>query len=337
MSVRSSSSRKIQECPASLNNILLLWVDEYADCLAAMGRTAQHVSETRNECRAVVINSGATDAATFTEPAIMRGLGKILARGRGLATVESHRRAIRAFCRWAAKRSVGHLLTNPAEDVPSYKPDSDPRHERASFSDQQLARLLKTTAASPRMFGEICGRDRAELYHAAVCTGLRASTLRKLTVSQFDLDGEVACVRVRADQLKDGQPLHVPIHPSSAARLKKYFAGKMPQARAFRIPAQKQRVVIMLRRDLKDAGIEYCQEIELDNEQIRREHVLDFHALRHTFCSRGAVAGVPLTVMQGWMGHSDPKLTSNIYAHVQLPDALAALLKVPPIPGIQSG
>jgi integrase len=39
------------------------------------------------------------------------------------------------------------------------------------------------------------------------------------------------------------------------------------------------------------------------------------HDLRHTFASHAVMAGIPLHVVQRWLGHSTPQLTMR-YAHL---------------------
>ncbi|MFG2727813.1 tyrosine-type recombinase/integrase [Streptomyces canus] len=44
------------------------------------------------------------------------------------------------------------------------------------------------------------------------------------------------------------------------------------------------------------------------------------HWLRHFFASAGLSKGVPVTDMAEWLGHRDPRITHQKYAHV-MPDA----------------
>lgn len=81
-----------------------------------------------------------------------------------------------------------------------------------------------------------------------------------------------------------------------------------------------------LRRDLAAAGIPYRDE---------RNRVLDFHALRHTFGSNLAKAGVPPKMAQELMRHSDVNLTLKRYSHVGLHDLAGAVEQLPAIPAEQ--
>lgn len=303
---------------------LIELADEYRDVLSARARCAQHVHDTHAHLRVLIGHAGCTEPGQLTESVIQRAVGKILAKGRSLRTCNSYLISAKSFCRWLVRN--GHLTADPAAEIPKYDEAADRRHRRTSFSDAQLTLLLNVTAASKRTYQGIDGRSRAELYHASACTGLREGTLAMLTAEQFELGGAVAVVRVRAEQIKDREDLVVPIQMDSASRLAGWLADKMPGAKAFRLPA-KWNVIRMLRGDLREAGIPYCQVITTGTTK-RRANVLDFHALRHTFCTRGAMAGVPLGVMQQWMGHSDPKLTANLYSHILLPDTVAALAKL---------
>lgn len=58
---------------------------------------------------------------------------------------------------------------------------------------------------------------------------------------------------------------------------------------------------------------------------------LDIHALRVTFCTRLALAGVPIQVAQSLMGHQSVEMTANIYTRVTTQNLRDALRVVPPL------
>src|SRR5262249_42009102 len=62
-----------------------------------------------------------------------------------------------------------------------------------------------------------------------------------------------------------------------------------------------------------------------------RGRQVDIHALRLTFGTCLALAGVPLPVTQRLMRHSDPKLTSNIYTDVRIFDLQGAVESIPSV------
>lgn len=72
----------------------------------------------------------------------------------------------------------------------------------------------------------------------------------------------------------------------------------------------------MLRADLAEANIEYGDAAGRD---------LDFHRLRHTFCTKLALAGVHITVAQKMMRHSTVELTAKFYTHVLHESEVAAI------------
>ena len=58
---------------------------------------------------------------------------------------------------------------------------------------------------------------------------------------------------------------------------------------------------------------------------------MDLHSLRKSFGSFLALTEVPLTVTQGLVRHSDPKLTSNIYTDLRKLDLHRAVSAMPSV------
>lgn len=63
----------------------------------------------------------------------------------------------------------------------------------------------------------------------------------------------------------------------------------------------------------------------LSVEHDIRSHKLDIYVPRHTFGSRMARSGAGLVHVQHLMGHSDPKLTAQVYTHLDVEDLRGAI------------
>lgn len=304
---------------------ILEMADYYRDVLISRGRTPGYVRQTHTEILKLLAMAGYR-----LDDSLM--LMAATSLGRAIATTNKYIRSIKSFSRWLSRPSRRLLTFDPLADLPMRNARKDRRHERGIFTDAQLRQLLETTAASPRRFKNIPGADRAEIYHLAVSTGLRAGTLRLLEAGQFDLLDSAPSVRVRADQLKDEEDLIIPLESSAASRIHRYIRYKASAARVLTMPPCRWDTAPMIQADLEDADIEYCRAGRTARGEKKRVAVLDFHALRHTFASRWLSAGVPLATVQRAMGHSDPKLTANIYNHLLPHDLIRAVALVPPLP-----
>lgn len=311
---------------------LIELADRYRDLLNSKGRSPGHVAEVHNQ----ILKLLGMAAYQLDADSISIAVGKFRAdSGVSLRTCNKYLQSAKSFTRWLARPSKQLIPFDPLGEIAKFNVKKDRRHERTAFSDSLLAALLTATRSAKHSYRGIAGADRAELYHAAAATGIREETLGLLEVGQFDLPPKaVGLVRVRAEQMKDDQPLDIPIQPESAAQMRRYFAGKMPTAKAFKVPPHKWDFIRMLRKDLLIAEVSYCREIILPNGRSRRMDVLDFHSLRHTYGTWLAKNNVPLTTAQKWMGHSDPSLTANIYSHVVPADAMAAMNRLPPLAGV---
>jgi len=99
-----------------------------------------------------------------------------------------------------------------------------------------------------------------------------------------------------------------------------------------------------MKADLEAAREKWISDAETDSEQAERERsdfltycdedgcFADFHANRHTFITNLARAGVPLSTARKLARHSDPKLTSTIYTHLEVHDQAAAIQSLPSPP-----
>ena len=146
------------------------------------------------------------------------------------------------------------------------------------------------------------GHQRAVLYQLAAETGIRANELRHLVVRDFDFDDLTVTVRVR--YAKSSREDTIPLKKQTAMLVKELTANKLATARVFKVP---YKAVNMLKADLADAKIAYCDE---------SGRYADFHSLRHTTASLLAASNVQPKVAQTILRHRDIRTTMNIYTHV---------------------
>ena len=212
----------------------------------------------------------------------------------------------------------------------------NPKHPRRPASDEDFDRLLTATMAGGSFRG-LTGPDRAMLYLTAVSTGFRAAELAGLSVDSFDVTSDVPSVTVPAAYSKRRRKDRLPLRGDLATLLREYLDDVLTARNSDVIAIADKRIVWagtwpekaadMLKADLAAAGIPY---------QDERGRFLDFHALRHTFGTNLAKAGVSPKLAQELMRHSDVNLTMGIYSHVDLPDMAAAVERLPSLPGTAS-
>jgi integrase len=252
--------------------------------------------------------------------------------GMSIAASNDYVSSVKNFANWMVRSR--RMPENPFRYLRKLNADSDPRHQRRPALPEDFAELLLATAAG-KTFRGITGRDRVMIYLIATTTGFRASELASLTESSFELESESPCLRVRAAYSKRRRNDAIPLKQDIAEVLRGYI-------QELRLRRNKTTLVIggsnellwpgswpnkaaeMLRGDLEAAGIPY---------EDGQGCFLDFHALRHTFGTNLANAGVSPKVAQELMRHSDVKLTLNTYTHVGLYDLAGAVEKLPAFSG----
>src|SRR6185369_10202136 len=148
---------------------------------------------------------------------------------------------------------------------------------------------------------------RLDAYDVMGHTGMRYTEGRRLMLSEVKLDENPRIVLSR--RTKRGKPRTIPIVIDILPTLRR-LCGKRKDGQVFaEFPT-----IRTLRRDCARAGVD-CTDV-------------GYHSLRKCFAGRCATTGVPLAVAQKILGHSDPKLTANIYTRFQdheLAEQLAGL------------
>lgn len=215
-------------------------------------------------------------------------------KGKSTGTINRKLSALSKMLKTALER--GHI-----ERMPKLRFRTEGEHRIRFLSDSEEDTLLRTC----RHWGLT---SHADFYAVAVDTGFREAELLNFQVRDY--------VEVTG-------MLHLWGKDSSS------LAGGTKSARSRAVPAPKRALEIIKRR-IKDGNLQPTDKLfgDLNKWQVisvwrklRRHMKLEnddqflIHTLRHTCASRLAMAGVPLAVIQAWLGHATITTTMK-YAHL---------------------
>ncbi len=267
-------------------------------------------------------------------------------RGAAPHSLRKHAQVLKQFCSWCV--ATKRLKVSPVAALGKIKGGT--RRERRALDIDELRLLIDVTTTAPDREGRdragdvrwhMTGAERALLYRLAVETGLRSGELRSLTRASFRLAAVPPVVELKARDEKNRKGSVIRLKPSTAKALGAYLARKAPAAPAFDMPPSDE-TADMIRADLALARERWIDGAGQDPAERKRRTesyfladtdeagaVFDFHALRVTFITNLARAGVPLQTAQKLARHSDPKLTAGIYTKLGLNDHTDAIAKLP--------
>jgi integrase len=158
-------------------------------------------------------------------------------------------------------------------------------------------------------------------YLLAVSTGLRRKELASLTVGNLHLDVIPSpYVELSGRDTKNGRGAHLPLRPDVVAELRCYLADLGDDLPLDRPLFKRPPTIRVFDADCQAAGIDKTD---------ARGRVVDIYALRTTFCTHVAVAGVHPRVAQQAMRHSRMELTNQYYTDPILLDVAGAVNSLP--------
>jgi integrase len=223
----------------------------------------------------------------------------------GARTMNHYFETLRTFCRWCIKRK--RLASNPVAEVLLVETSGKLRRQRRALTELEIAALL---AVVP---------DRHQLHYRIILnTGLRRDELRQLRWGDVKLGPPLPCIRLRGETTKAKRSDVLPLRADLAELLAKVAAGDDLRV-CKTMPSMESH-----KRYLAKAGIAY------EDEQKRRA---DFHALRHTYGTMLARAGIAPRVAMSLMRHTDMNLTMNVYTDPRVFDLAGAVEKLPGLDG----
>ncbi len=265
------------------------------------------IKNTLNTCKVVSISDISLNA-------VQRHISGLQAADQ---TKKHYIRALKQFSTWLyhTGRTSTDMLSRL--DMPAV---NETVRDRRALTTQEAARLLQAAKNSDVEYRGVSGYERYLIYSLALSTGLRANEIRTLTISDFNFIGHTVSVKPRNEKARRGATL--PLRQELSEEIRAFTAGKLPMTKALNVPT---RTADMMQVDLMAAGIEYQSDAGF----------ADFHALRHTFGTNLAKAGVTPQISQRLMRHSDPKLTQNLYTHLLVADLKTGTDKLPDYNQIQ--
>lgn len=290
---------------------------DHARYLEGKGDTSKYAMAAISYIKKVCDGCGFTTLGSMNSVQVMTYVGELRRQGKGLAAINRRLSAAKSFAKWLFEneRTRKHRLVG----VKMLNAKTDRRHRRRALSEADIANIIAAAETSQQTVMCLTGPERAMFYRIAIGTGFRAAEIASLTPMSFNLtDLDNATVTVTAAYSKHKREDVQPILRDLAERVKPYIEGKPLAQPIFKTP---DKPVKMLKVDLAVAGIPYKDEAGT---------YCDFHALRHTYISRLARAGVSPAVAKDLSRHSTITLTIDYYTHVK-DEQRAALTKLPPV------
>ena len=286
-------------------------LEQYAADLEARGRSKSHIKHVR--CRLVLL----FDACRWRSLRDVSAERFLTWRAENDQLSQKTRNEYlghaTAFFNWLMRQ--GRTTQNPFKTVFKMETKGNETIRRRSLTLDELTLLVESN------------RKRGLAYFTAACTGLRRNELKQLIWPDLRLDLPQPFIELRAETTKSKRPDVIPLIPPLAYALGLAKAkARRPAGKVFPLGIPHAKT---LAKDLQACGIKV---------QDERGYRVDFHALRHTFASLLANAGVSelarvkLARHTTWRQtdrYTDPKSVPLFLEIGKLTNALASSLASP--------
>ena len=167
------------------------------------------------------------------------------------------------------------------------------------FREADSARIRYLNTDEAKRLLNTCESDFRGLVHAALTTGARFGELAALEVSDFNPDSGTVHIR----KSKSGKARHIVLNDEGQRLFDSLCAGRPNFARIF------------IKADGTVWGKSH-QQRPFKEACTRAKLTITFHELRHTWASLSIMAGMPLMVVAGNLGHSDTRMVEKHYGHL---------------------
>jgi len=291
-------------------------VEQFRTKMVAAGNTPKHIKDTKKAILLICEETGIEVLTDIRRETIERWMAQEVERkDRAPRTINGYLTAIKSFAQYLADIEI--LPSHPLKSVRKLNEAIDPRKRRRAMTTDEVERLLQVAASDTHTHKWKAG-ERVLIYRLLLGTGLRSTELSLLTPNQIDF--ERCRLTIEAAKTKNKKADVLPMRPDLVQSVKEWVKTHGIQSHE-RIFHYEVRVLCKsLYKDLAAAGI------ERKNSDGRS---LDVHALRKTFGTMLAKAGIPLTTTQRLMRHYSPVITAKLYIDVDPLDMSNALGQLP--------
>jgi len=291
-------------------------LEQYRTKMVADGTGSAHITYTLQSISRVCKESGINTLTDIRREAIERWMAKeVEKKVFAPRTINAYLTAIKSFAQYLV--DIELLPRHPLKSVRKLNHEIDVRKKRRAMTADEVERLLPV-AASGTTTGKWKPGERFLIYRLLLGTGLRSMELSLLTPNQIDF--ERCRLKIEAAKTKNKKSDVLPMRPDLVQSVKEWVTehGIQSHERIFRYKPRE--LCLAFYRDLRAAGIE---------RKGSDGRCLDIHALRKTFGTMLAKAGVPLTTTQRLMRHYSPVITAKLYIDVDPLDMANALGQLP--------
>jgi integrase len=306
--------------------------------------TPHHIKNVRLSLRRSMEVLGAKQIRDLRPADVVQLRAESLGRGASNRTANLVASRLQAALRWAVENRI--IAENPLSHLRPLPTTADHRrYRRRALSEEEIQRFLEASEEDDRR-NELRSRldglvriPQTPLWLALLLTGARWNEARQIRWADVDLKRRLLVLRAESTTSRKARviPLRedfVDVLVALRARQERLY-GRLPNAADLVLLSPEgmpwgrpsNNPMRILDRVLRRAGI---AKVDALGEK------LDLHALRHTFATRLARSGAALMHTQRLLGHSDPKLTAQVYSHLDAEDLRGAIDSTPSLGGIRA-
>lgn len=287
-------------------------LDDYASWCRSDGQVDGALRTKLRDVGNMATSSGCAYLADVTAARLVRHLDALMVDGLAPRSLNRVRSNVRAFLNWCLHtgRLASHDLNK--RTVPKRNEALDRRRRRRALTADEERRLRDASLLSGRWW----------TYQLVLWTGLRRGELAGLRWDDVDVDAGVLRIRATIAKAKRDDELPLVHQALEALEHLRRLCPAGCELVVPRVPAKET-----LYGDLERAGIQGRTRTGSCATNAAGERV-DFHALRTTFATRLANAGIAPQVLKRLMRHANIATTDVHYVGLRTSDLGAHLGRV---------